>query len=399
MERTAPRAILCLSSYFKGNRFFQRCRREGCPVFLLTLDKLRDSPWARDALDDLFVMPSLDHHRTVINAVAYLLRTQPIDRIVALDEFDMELAAHLREHFRLPGLGETAVRFFRDKLAMRVRAREVGLPIPEFVGAIHHDDVRRFLATVPAPWLLKPRTEASAIGIQKFTDADAVWRRLDELGDNQSFHLLERFVPGDLYHVDTLSAGGKLLFAEVSRYRRPLLEIWQGGGVFGSQTVPRDRPEVAELRQLTGRLLTAFGLDEGPSHTEFLRAHADGSCVFLETSARVGGANIAEMVEAATGVNLWDEWAGIEIHGASYQLPPLRSEYGGVIVSLARQEKPDTSGFADPEIFYRLDLKNHIGLVVGAASPARIEALLADYSTRIARDFQAVLPATDRASL
>lgn len=399
MAHTATKAILCISSYFKGNRFFQRCRRDGCPVYLLTVDKLREAAWARDALDDVFVMPSLDDRRPVLNAVAYLLRTKAVDRIVALDEFDMEMAAFLREHFRLPGLGETAVRFFRDKLAMRLAAQSAGIPIPEFVGVIHHDDVRRFLATVPAPWLLKPRTEASGIGIQKFQDADAVWHRLAELGDEQSFHLLERFIPGDLFHVDTLKAAGQLAFAEVGRYERPLLEIWQGGGVFASHTVARGQPEVASLRRLAQDVLAAFGQREGPSHTEFLRAHADGAFYFLETSARVGGANIAEMVEAATGLNLWDEWAGVEMHGDAYQPPPLRDDYGGVIVSLARQEKPDTSGFTDPEIFYRLDLKNHIGLVVRAATPARVAELLANYSGRILRDYQAVLPATDRASL
>jgi hypothetical protein len=396
---TPPRAVLCLSSYFKGNRFLQRCRRDGCPVYLLTLDKLRDAAWARDALDDLFVMPSLDDRRAVVNAVAYLLRDKPIDRVVALDEFDVETAAHLREHFRLPGLGESQARYFRDKLAMRVRARENDLPVPEFVGVINHEEIRRFLARVPAPWLLKPRTEASAIGIQKFHDADAVWRRLNELGDSQSFHLLERFIPGDVYHVDTLSADGRLRIVEVNCYQRPLLDIWQGGGVFASRTVPRDTPEVAALRRLTERLLTAFGLRDGPSHTEYLRAHADGAFYFLETSARVGGAYIAEMVEAATGLNLWEEWAALEIQGGDYNLPPVRAEYGGVIASLARQEKPDTSGFTDPEIFYRVDLKNHIGLVVRADRPERVEELLADYAARIARDFQAVLPATDRASL
>jgi hypothetical protein len=283
---------------------------------------------------------------------------------------------------------------------MRLQAQANGILVPEFVGVIRHDDVRRFLATVPAPWLLKPRMEASAIGIEKFHDADAVWRRLDALGDNQSFHLLERFVPGDLYHVDALTADGRLVFAEVGRYQRPLLEIWQGGGVFASLTVPRELPEVALLRQLTEKLLTAFGQREGPSHTEFLHARADGSFYFVETSARVGGANIAEMVEAATSLNLWDEWAGIEIRGARrYELPALRDDYGGVIVSLARQEKPDTSGFTDPEIFYRLDLKHHIGLVVRAATPGRVDELLSDYAKRIARDFQAVLPATDHASL
>jgi biotin carboxylase len=399
MPTTAPRAILCISSYFKGNAFLERCRRDGCPIYLITLDKLRDSPWARDAVEDLFVMPSLDDRRAVVNAVAFLMRSKPIDRIVALDEFDLEMAAYLHEHFRLPGMGESAVRFFRDKLAMRHRSRESGIPIPEFVGVIRHDDVRLFLATVPGPWLLKPRTEASAIGIQKFTDADSVWRRLEELRDDQSFHLLERFIPGDLYHVDTISSAGRIVFAEVNRYQRPLLEIWQGGGVFASRTVPRESSEVAALRDLSDKLLSAFGLTEGPSHTEFLRAHADGKFYFVETSARVGGANIAEMVEAATGLNLWSEWAAVEIHGSAYQPPPLRRDYGGVIVSLARQEVPDTSGFTDPEIFYRLDLKHHIGLVVRASTPARVDELLADYAQRIARDFQAVLPPTDRPSL
>ena len=88
-----PRAILCISSYFKGNAFLERCRRDGCPVYIITLDKLRDAPWARDAVEDLFVMPALDDRRAVVNAVAFLMRSIPIDRIVALDEFDLELAA------------------------------------------------------------------------------------------------------------------------------------------------------------------------------------------------------------------------------------------------------------------------------------------------------------------
>src|SRR4051794_40792192 len=100
---TTCRTLLCLSSYFKGNRFLQRAQREGCSVFLLTLESLRDAPWARDVLTDLFYLPSFDNLRQVINGVAYLMRRQPIDNIVALDDYDVELGAALREHFRLPG--------------------------------------------------------------------------------------------------------------------------------------------------------------------------------------------------------------------------------------------------------------------------------------------------------
>jgi hypothetical protein len=162
----------------------------------------------------------------------------------------------------------------------------------------------------------------------------------------------------------------------------------------------RDRPEVAALRQINAAVVEGFGLGWGASHTEFMKAHADGQFYFIETSARVGGANTAEMVEHAAGLNLWAEWARLErCRGThQYSLPPLKQRYGGAIVSLARQEDPDTGEFNDPEIVYRLHLKHHIGLVVVADSPARVEQLLTNYMERIARDHQAVLPAADKVS-
>src|SRR5439155_21502680 len=144
-----------------------------------------------------------------------------------------------------------------------------GIRIPDFVAVVNHDQVRHFLATVPPPWLLKPRGEASSVGIQQFAHADDVWRRIDQLGDDQSFHLLERMVAGDLYHVDALVADGRVAFVAVGHYHRPLLEVWQGGGIFATRTLPRDRPEEAELRRANEAVLLGFGLDRGTAHTEF----------------------------------------------------------------------------------------------------------------------------------
>lgn len=394
--------ILCLASYFKGNRFIERCRAEGSTVYLLTISQALTESWAREACADVFAVEDFHDRRRLVNAVAYLMRTRPIDRIVALDDFDIEVAAFLREHFRLThtGHGESAARLFRDKLAMRLKARELGVLIPDFCPIFNHDSVRAFLARVSGPWLVKPRSEASAAGIRKAQHADDVWRRIDELGDDQSFHLVEQMVPGDLYHVDSLAADNKVVFAEVNAYWRPLLDIYQGGGIYATRTVPRDHPDVAELKRANAAVVEGFGLDWGASHTEFMKARANGQFYFIETSARVGGANTAEMVENATGVNLWSEWARLEhCRGiGGYELPALKARYGGVVISLARQEHPDTSGFTDPEIVYRLDLKQHIGLVVAADSPERVEELLKTYIDRIARDHHAAMPAADKVS-
>jgi hypothetical protein len=390
--------ILCFSSYFKGNRFLQRCKREGCRVLLVTVESRLGEPWARDHLDEVFALPNFDDLRGVINAIAYLMRNRPIDRLVALDDFDVEMVAALREHFRLPGMNASTARLFRDKLAMRCRARDCGIPIPEFTALHNHDAVRHFLATVPGPWLMKPRSQASAMGIFRAQHPDEVWRRLDDLKDEQSFHLLERMIPGDVYHVDALVAARRLLFAEVNKYHRPLLEVYQGGGIFASRTACRYAPEVPTLRHWTGRVLLDFGMEQGASHTEFIRGQ-DGTFYFLETSARVGGAGVTDMVEAATGINLWEEWARVEIDPGSYSLPITREEYAGVVVSLARQERPDTSGFNDAEVFHRLDIKHHIGLVLRSANSDRIDALLGDYMQRIQRDHHTVLPPSDRATV
>jgi biotin carboxylase len=269
---------------------------------------------------------------------------------------------------------------------MRTRARELGLRIPEFVGVIHHDDVRRFLADVPGPWLLKPRSQASSLGIQKLHHADEVWRAIERLGDDQSYYLLERLVPGELYHVESLVADGRVAFAEVHHYLQPLLDVHQTGGVYATRTVPRDRPEVAALRQANERVLTGFGLGCGAAHTEFMKAHADGELYFIETNARVGRSHTAEMVEAATGVNLWDEWARLEATpDVAYEPPPRAERYAGVVLAPVQEDGPDVAEFVDPEIVHRLDEKQLVGVVVGADAPGRVEELVTGYAERLGR--------------
>jgi biotin carboxylase len=396
----ARHTILCVASYFKGNRFIERCKREGCHVLLLTVEGKLSSPWARDSIDEVHALPSFEDWTHVIHGVAYLMRTRPIDRIVALDDFDVELAAALREHFRLPGLGQSRARFFRDKLAMRYQARSAGLAVPAFTPIFHHEDVRQFLETTPAPWLLKPRMEASAIGIQRLYKPEDVWNKIHSLEDRQSYFLLERMLPGgELYHVDSLIAGGAVIFTAVSKYHRPLLEVYQDGGIFASRTLANDHEDTIALRAINEQLLNAFRLGWGCSHTEFMRASDDSKFYFIETSARVGGANISDMVEAASGLNLWEEWAKIEIDfDKPYQLPPVRHDFGGVTISLARQDNPDTSSFDDVEIYHRVRQDHHIGFVLRSPSAERLTTLLEDYMRRIARDHQAVLPPAEKAS-
>lgn len=391
--------ILCLASYEKGYDFMRECRAQGCNVLLLTAEKLKDINWPRESIDEIFLMPDPAKRPDVIHAVTYLARTRRIDRIVPLDEFDIETAAALREHMRIPGMGETTSRYFRDKLAMRIKAQDEGILVPEFIEVINHDRLRDFMQRVPPPWVLKPRLSASAIGIKKFSQADELWPLLDQLGDEQSYQVLEQFIPGDIYHVDSLVSEREVVFSVAHQYGRPPFSIMQeGGGIFTSRTLPREGEEARTLRALNRRVVLGLGLVRGVAHTEFIRSAVSGNFYFLETAARVGGANINELVEAASGVNLWREWARIEVDPdhRPHKVLSTRELFSGIIISLAKQEWPETSAYNDPEIVWRMNKAHHAGLIVTSHDPERVKFLLESYTARFYDDFYATAPAPDK---
>jgi biotin carboxylase len=251
---------------------------------------------------------------------------------------------------------------------------------------------------VPTPWMLKPRSNAAAIGIRRLDRANDLWAAIDELGDRRSFYLLEQFVAGDVFHVDTLVWEREPIFHAAHQYGQPPFSVAHQGGIFTTRTVPRGTSAWKPLAALNREVLTTLALVRGVAHTEFIRSHDDGRWYFLETSARVGGAYIVDVVEASTGINLWREWAKIEIAGEDqpYHLPNVRETYAGLALTLARQEAPDTSHYTDPEIVFRVAKKHHAGLIVRSEDPKRVDQLLDDYTGRFLQDFYAFAPAPDR---
>src|SRR6476469_8094997 len=177
--------ILCIATYRKGDEFLRECRRQGFRVLLLTDEKLAEADWPREAIDEFYYvrrdMPESDIRR----GAAFLAREERLDRIVALDDFDVEMAAMLREYLHIPGMGETTGRAFRDKLAMRARARAAGIACPEFIHPVNHDAINEWTSRVAPPWVLKPRSQAAAIGIRKIGSAGELWQTIEALGDGR----------------------------------------------------------------------------------------------------------------------------------------------------------------------------------------------------------------------
>jgi biotin carboxylase len=198
--------------------------------------------------------------------------------------------------------------------------------------------------------------------------------------------------------VDTIVYENEILFAIASGYGRPPMEVSHQGGIFVTRTLERDSEDAQRLLTENRRAMAALGMLRGVSHTEFIKGREDGCIYFLETSARVGGAHIADLVEAATGLNLWAEWAKIELAGGDspYRPPDPKQDYAGLLISLARQEHPDTSAYSDPEIVWRMNKEHHAGLLVKSPSAGRVRELLGSYSQRFERDFYAYIAPKDK---
>jgi hypothetical protein len=403
--KSGTTAFLCIATYFKGTAFLKALKQAGNTVYLVTTKHLEHKPWGKEFIDEIFYLESTENTSSnldkLVAGLAYTLRSHKIDRIVALDDFDVEKGALLRETFRIPGMGQTTARFFRDKLAMRVKASESGIKIPPFSSLFNDLAITHYLQTVEGPWVIKPRAEASATGIKKVHTLDEAWQKIHELGDNRHNFLIEQFKPGDVYHVDTLTQDGKIIFKRCSRYLNTPMEVSHEGGIFRSMTVDFGSDDEKNLEKLNEQILKSFGLNNGASHTEIIKSKETGEFIFLETSCRVGGANLAEMVEASSGINLWAEWAKLESAQANalkYKLPKTENNYSGIIISLCQQHTPDISGFTDPEIVWKMEMEYHIGFILQSTNKDRIAELLDEYAERIFKYFHASAPVPDKPS-
>ncbi|MBF8456239.1 ATP-grasp domain-containing protein [Kaistella sp. G5-32] len=397
--------IVCISCYYKGYDFMEEMKNLGNKIILITSENIKEKNWPWHAIDEVYYMSEIESSvwnlDDLVQGFSYLAKKNKIDAVIALDDYDVEKAALVREVFRIPGMGQTTHRYFRDKLAMRQMAKDSGIDAPEFSSIFNDETVNEFTDKYPAPWVLKPRSEASATGIIKIRSKEEIWPAIENLGDKRHYYLLESFKPGDVFHVDSLVYKKEIIFTSTSQYLSPPMKVSHEGGVFRTKTLGRYSEEFKALDAANSKVLKSFGLHHGATHTEFIRGKEDGKWYFLETSSRVGGAHIPDMVEASSGINLWREWAKIEnavLKGLDYQLAKPTGFSAGLIIALAKEKSPDRKEFQCDEVVRFLPLDYHVGIVYKSDRKERIEELLDDACEKINKGHLNILPPKSKPS-
>ena len=149
MNGTDGEIILCISASHPGDRLIEEFSDLGCRVVLLTVDEYQDSGWPSNAISELHSMPAGMTLQQITNTVTYLARSRKFARIIALDNFNVQIAAALREHLRIPGMGVTTACYFSDRFAARLKAAQLGMAVPAFTSVANYDELRQFMQSVP----------------------------------------------------------------------------------------------------------------------------------------------------------------------------------------------------------------------------------------------------------
>ncbi len=400
MEKT----IVCISCYYKGYDFMDEMKKLGNKVLLITSENLKDKNWPWHAIDEVFYMretaPSVWNLEHLVQGFSHVMTTRKVDAVVALDDYDVEKAALIRETFRIPGMGQTTHRYFRDKLAMRQQAKDTGISVPEFTAIFNNQEVHDFTQKVPAPWVLKPRSEASASGIKKINSTEELWPAIEQLRNERHLFLLESFKPGDVFHVDSLVYQKEIVFTCCSKYLAPPMKVSHEGGVFRTRTLNRYSEDFESLNEINTQVLSKFGLVNGATHSEYIKGD-DGKYYFLETSSRVGGAHIPDLVESATGINIWREWAKLEtalLRNEKYEVAKPTGFFAGLIIALAKELHPNTSDFECEEVVRFLPIDYHIGIVYKSADEGKIKQRLDEAAEIITAKILNILPPKEKPS-
>ncbi|WP_374337997.1 ATP-grasp domain-containing protein [Leeia sp.] len=239
----------------------------------------------------------------------------PFDQVLSFGENALQLAAQLNLALGLtPKVPAEVVACTRDKVKMRAAMADSPYSVP----ALHVSTVADFQAFVQAqgyPVILKPERGMGSYGVIRLDLFDEALLRTvfpaDGVGED---YMVERFVEGPEFSVEAFSFHGRHVVLNIHQkaklgegWANPYIEVGHVGPAMLSST------EQEQLRQAVFDCLDRVGLQEGPSHTELILGSSGPRIV--ETHTRVGGDRIAQLLQLATGVDVFEltlRWVALQ---------------------------------------------------------------------------------------
>ena len=274
---------------------------------------------ARRHLTAYLQVPNLYDEQETVRRVRLWLGKKQMDRIEALTEYQVVLAARLREALDVPGQTIAQAITFRDKEAMKQVLDRAGIRTPRHARATTVAEMRAAAERIGFPLIVKPIAGAGSAHTFRCDDQAALERAITGTRHVPEVSV-EEFIEGEEFTFDTLTLHGQIQYHNIAVYRpRPLIarqNEWISPQVVALRDV--DQPHLAQGTEMGRKVLAALGFDSGFTHMEWYRK-ADGEVVFGEIGGRPPGARQVDQMNYACDFDSFRAWAEIVVHGRMTQ--------------------------------------------------------------------------------
>ena len=278
----------------------------------------RLSPALREALVGHWQIADALDPEQIVDAVRGLsAQFGPVERLIgALEQLQVPLA-QARAVLGIKGMSKRVATNVRDKSQMKEVLTAAGVPCARHQLIRHTAEALAFRDLVGYPMVAKPPDGAGAKATFRLdNDADFESWLVAARQDQEEVWLLEEFLTGREHTFDSVTLGGETIWASISDYRPPPLEVLRTPWVQWTVLLPRDvsGPEYAGIRTAGPAALRALGVTDAFSHMEWFE-RPDGSVAISEVGARPPGAQLASMIGFSYDFDFYATWAELMLKG------------------------------------------------------------------------------------
>lgn len=270
---------------------------------------------ARRSLSGYLQVPSMNDEPAVIEAVRRWVGSTEFERVEALAETLVLLAARIREALGAKGMRYEQVLPFRDKDRMKQAVAAAGIRVARHVRGRSPRELREAAEQIGFPVCIKPIAGAGSTDtyrVASMNELDTVLPRIGHVSECN----VEEFIEGEEYTFDTISIDGSIEYFNIAWYRPPPL-IGRSVEWISPQTVTLrdvDAPQFASGREMGRDVIRALGYETGFTHMEwFLKSN--GEAVFGEIAARPPGAYSVHIMNFGSDIDTFTGWAEAVVHG------------------------------------------------------------------------------------
>ena len=240
-----------------------------------------------------------------IEAVADVGRRHSVEGVMTFAaDRAVPVVAGVAEALGLPGIGTETAHLMTNKIAMRRRLADAGVPQPRFAALRHIREVPAAADAVGFPAVLKPADSAGQRGLSLVASIDDVERHLHAAlaQSTEEEAILESYHAGLEVNGLLVAREGEVTVVTLSDRRRP---AGVGFGVAVAHIYPSTLfgDALAEVERVGRATIHALGLRDGIAYPQVIWGD-DGVARLIEVAARIPAGQMDSVARYGVGVDL-----------------------------------------------------------------------------------------------